>query len=196
MRSAALAAFKAVDTEICDGLRASGGGTAGSTAVVAVYDERHRRLTVANVGDSRAVLSRRGRAVELSRDHRLSRTDERERLVAAGARILGERVNGTLAISRSFGDSAHKPVGSGVTAQTVMAVPEVMSERISPHDEFVVLATDGVWDRMGSQEAVNFVRLQLHDHGDLVLASSALATHALRLGSVDNITVVVVALNQ
>lgn len=57
---------------------------AGATALAALV--WGGRLVVANAGDSRAVLSRRGRAISLSRDHKPSCPGERERVASAGAR--------------------------------------------------------------------------------------------------------------
>ncbi|KAG1354890.1 hypothetical protein COCNU_07G010020 [Cocos nucifera] len=76
----------------------------GSTAVVAVVS--HDRLLVANCGDSRAVLSRGGRAVPLSSDQKPDRPDELARIEAAGGRVIylnGARVHGILAMSRAIG---------------------------------------------------------------------------------------------
>ena len=79
-----------------------------------------------------------------------------------------------------------------------MAVPEVAVEPIRPEDEFLILASDGLWDVMSSQKAVNFVRRALAaSHGDLALAAKELAKEAIhREGSVDNVSVILVALNQ
>ena len=58
---------------------------AGATALAALV--WGGRLVVANAGDSRAVLSRRGRAINLSRDHKPCCPGERERVASAGARL-------------------------------------------------------------------------------------------------------------
>ena len=94
----------------------------------------------------------RRQRLELTRDHRLTRKDERERIEAAGGVIVHHRVNGQLAVSRSFGDVEHKG-SDGPT--TVVATPEVFVEPVSEADEFMVIATDGLWDVMASQEVVH-----------------------------------------
>ncbi len=66
-------------------------------------------LYCANVGDSKAVLCRGGRAVELSYDHKPSRPDEKERIIAAGGTVVTNRLFGVLGVSRSFGDARFKP---------------------------------------------------------------------------------------
>ncbi|KAI9381588.1 hypothetical protein POPTR_015G133900v4 [Populus trichocarpa] len=82
----------------------------GSTAVVAVLTPEH--IIVANCGDSRAVLSRGGRAIPLSVDHKPDRQDELARIEAAGGRVIyldGARVEGILAMSRAIGQTMVLP---------------------------------------------------------------------------------------
>lgn len=59
---------------------------------------------VANIGDSRAVLCRGGQPLPLSIDHKPDLTEERNRIEKAGGFVKEGRVNGTLSLSRSFGD--------------------------------------------------------------------------------------------
>jgi|TARA_B110000967_G_scaffold192323_1_gene218872 protein phosphatase 1G len=82
------------------------GPQAGSTCVVAVV--KGDVLTVANAGDSRAVLCRKGKAVPLSRDHKPMDSDERARIQNAGGFVQEGRVNGSLALSRAIGDLEYK----------------------------------------------------------------------------------------
>ncbi|XP_047090088.1 probable protein phosphatase 2C 30 [Lolium rigidum] len=124
----------------------------GSTAVVAVLGPRH--LIISNCGDSRAVLCRGGAAVPLSADHKPDRPDELARIQAAGGRVIfwdGARVFGVLAMSRAIGDSYLKPY--------VVADPEVrVLERRDGEDEFLILASDGLWDVVSNEVACNVVR--------------------------------------
>ncbi|KAJ1457578.1 phosphatase 2C-like domain-containing protein [Pelagophyceae sp. CCMP2097] len=188
-RAAAAAAFRKVDDDCCTSLRSSDDAS-GSTALVAVYDGRARQLVVAHAGDSRCVLcAGGGAAVALTSDHRLTRTDERARIEAAGGLIVNNRLNGTLAISRSFGDVAHK---GGAGAPTVTATPEVTIRAIAADDEFVVLGSDGLWDALSNQSVVNFVRTELGAHHDLHKAAVSTTAEALRRGSVDNVSCIIV----
>ncbi|XP_066382427.1 probable protein phosphatase 2C 30 [Miscanthus floridulus] len=136
----------------------------GSTAVVAVVGPRH--LVVANCGDSRAVLCSGGAAIPLSDDHKPDRRDELERIDAAGGRVIfwdGARVFGMLAMSRAIGDSYLKPF--------VISDPEVrVVERKDGEDEFLILASDGLWDVVSNEVACKVVRTCLrnrapHPHG-------------------------------
>jgi serine/threonine protein phosphatase PrpC len=72
-------------------------------------DDSATMLYCANVGDSKAVLCRGGHAVELSYDHKPSRPDEKERIIAAGGTVVTGRLFGVLGVSRSFGDARFKP---------------------------------------------------------------------------------------
>eukprot|EP00897_Mesotaenium_endlicherianum_P008986 jgi/Mesen1/8115/ME000435S07280 len=154
---------------------------AGSTASTAVIVGK--RLLVANVGDSRTVISRAGKATALSLDHKPNRRDEKERIEQAGGSVMWAgtwRVGGVLAVSRAFGDRLLK--------QYVVAEPEIQEETIGPEDEFLVLASDGLWDVVKDQEAVTMV----HQIADAEAASKTLAEEAYKRGSADNITCIVV----
>ncbi|PWZ22515.1 putative protein phosphatase 2C 13 [Zea mays] len=111
-------------------------GSTASTAIL-VGD----RLYVANVGDSRAVISKAGKAMALSEDHKPNRIDERKRIENAGGIVIWAgtwRVGGVLAMSRAFGNRLLKPY--------VVAEPEIQEEQFSDELECLVLASDGLWD--------------------------------------------------
>eukprot|EP01024_Parvocaulis_polyphysoides_P051412 TRINITY_DN5057_c1_g1_i1.p2 TRINITY_DN5057_c1_g1~~TRINITY_DN5057_c1_g1_i1.p2 ORF type:complete len:386 (+),score=70.29 TRINITY_DN5057_c1_g1_i1:203-1360(+) len=186
------------------GVSRVGEGTvqSGCTAVVALIKEA--KLYVANAGDSRAVLSRGGKAVQLSEDHKPALDGERSRIVAAGG-FLSEmagvtRVNGNLNLSRAIGDLKYKtneklqPKDQIITAQ-----PDVQCVDLESDDEFLVLACDGVWDVMSNDQVVDFVRSRLKQGGislsDIIcqLLDNCLATDPKEARGVgcDNITVVI-----
>ncbi|XVE58654.1 hypothetical protein DITRI_Ditri04bG0186200 [Diplodiscus trichospermus] len=137
----------------------------GSTAVVALLTPEH--IVVANCGDSRAVLSRGGKAIPLSFDHKPDRSDELERIEAAGGRVIfvnGARVEGILAMSRAIGDKYLKPV--------VTSEPEITFTKREPEDECLILASDGLWDVMSSDLACEVARecLKEGSNGDTAAA--------------------------
>ena len=90
----------------CDADFIANHGSAGSTATTVLM--LGQRAYCCNVGDSRTVLSRAGRAIALSSDHKPTREDEAARIKAAGGFIINKRVMGELAVSRAFGDSDFK----------------------------------------------------------------------------------------
>ena len=153
---------------------------------------RGSSLMVANVGDSRAVLCSGGVAVALSNDHKPNRPDERRRVQSHGGFVqtLGvPRVNGVLAVSRAFGDSSLKPY--------ITAAPEIAEVELGAigEDEFVVVGSDGLWDVIGNQECVDLAAQAYKKERDWELVAKALTDTAIRKGSADNITVIVLSLD-
>ena len=126
-----------------------------------------KHIIVANAGDSRSVLCRKGKAMPLSKDHKPNDPAERARISNAGGYVAEAqnghyRVNGNLNLSRSLGDLKYKCDGKLAPAkQVITAEPDVMRVARTPDDEFVVVACDGVWDVMSNQEVVEFVRARL-----------------------------------
>merc|ERR1712084_140956 len=97
---------------------------------------------------------RDGKCIDMSNDHKPCVPDEQRRTVY--------RVNNSLSLSRSIGDLAQKKTpGLGPENQAVTALPELIRGSRSPKDEFIVIACDGIWDVMTSQQVINFVRERL-----------------------------------
>ncbi|XP_070470432.1 protein phosphatase Mn(2+)-dependent 1K isoform X1 [Equus przewalskii] len=160
--------------------------TSGTTATVALLRDGIE-LVVASVGDSRAILCRKGKPMKLTTDHTPERKDEKERIKKCGGFIawnsVGQpHVNGRLAMTRSLGDLDLKTSG-------VIAEPE--TKRINLHhadDSFLVLTTDGINFMVNSQEICDFVN-QCHDPNE---AAHAVTEQAIQYGTEDNSTAVVV----
>jgi protein phosphatase 1L len=77
----------------------------------------------------------------LSEDHKPSRNDEQDRIEADGGAVIWAgtwRVSGVLAVSRAFGDRALK--------KFVISLPDVRHEGMAGGEEYIVLASDGLWD--------------------------------------------------
>ena len=70
--------------------------------------ENYKKMYVANAGDSRCVLCRKGKAVALSIDHKPDNEGEKKRIEKAGSTITEGRVDGNLNLSRSLGDLKYK----------------------------------------------------------------------------------------
>lgn len=103
IRQRLISAFEKTDEEF---LQESERPQAGSTATTVFIAGKH--MFVANVGDSRTVLSRKRLAVRLSNDHKPSRPDEAQRIRDTGGFVIHGRIMGELAVSRAFGDSPFK----------------------------------------------------------------------------------------
>ncbi|XP_058205138.1 protein kinase and PP2C-like domain-containing protein isoform X3 [Rhododendron vialii] len=158
----------------------------GCTAIVALIVRN--KLFVANAGDCRAMLCRASSAHSLSKDHVASCLDERERIIRTGGQVTWVvdtwRVGpAALQVTRSIGDGDLKP--------SVTAEPEITETILSVEDEYLVLASDGLWDVMSEAEVVNIMKDTVKEAG---MCSKRLATEAAERGSRDNITVIVVFL--
>jgi len=84
----------------------------GCTANVVYINKKLKKIYVSNAGDSRCVMSKNGKAVEMSIDHKPNDRIEKARIEAAGSEVNAEgRVDGNLNLSRSLGDlkSKHRP---------------------------------------------------------------------------------------
>ncbi|KAL1807462.1 hypothetical protein DCAR_0726822 [Daucus carota subsp. sativus] len=160
----------------------------GTTALTALVLGRH--LLVANVGDSRAVLCRKGVAVPMSQDHRPSYISELKRIKELGGYIEDGYLNGELAVTRALGDWYMKSP-SGCPAP-LTAEPDVQRTLLTKDDEFLIIACDGIWDVMSNEEAVRLVRGQLRQHDDPQKCAKALVGQALRLDTSDNLTAIIV----
>ena len=205
----------------------------GSTACVVVL--QGSKLTVSNVGDSRAVIGRRRTAeqgggnatyslpggptvdlprmrydsISLTKDQNAKDPVERRRVLKSGGFVAEPREPGLpariyldkectlvgLAMSRSLGDHNMKKIG-------VIANPVITHHVVADQDEFLILASDGVWEFISSEEAVRIVGDCLDKGLTASEASIQLIRHAMKLWKKiegdyrDDITAIVVRLPQ
>lgn len=163
--------------------------------------KRVEKIFVANAGDSRCVLSKAGSVIDLSIDHKPTLDSERERIENAGGYVSWGRVNGNLALSRAIGDFEFKrSFERPVEQQIVTAFPEVHPHDVDAKDEFLVLACDGIWDCLTSQQVVDIVRRSVANGKELNDICEDLMERCLAPDSdtggigCDNMTVCIVAL--
>lgn len=162
--------------------------SSGTTALTALI--LGRLLLVANAGDCRAVLCRKGEAIDMSQDHKPTYLSEKRRVEASGGYIDEGYLNGVLSVTRALGDWDMKlPKGS---ASPLIAEPELKQIVLTEDDEFLIIGCDGIWDVLSSQQAVSIVRRGLRRHDDPELSAKELVREALRLNTFDNLTVIVV----
>lgn len=160
----------------------------GSCALLSFYDTRSKEFRVACTGDSRAVLGRRGAsgkwtATALSVDQTGDSEDEVARLRAEHPNeqyvVANGRILGGLQPTRAFGDAVYKwtrqtqetmkknfwgktPSKYLKTPPYVTAEPVVTTTKIQPdRGDFVVLATDGLWEMLTNEEVVGLVGMWL-----------------------------------
>ncbi|ESO01979.1 hypothetical protein HELRODRAFT_155765 [Helobdella robusta] len=189
-------AFKSTFLQFDAEIRGSVPPNVGSTANVVLIVRN--MLFCSNIGDSRTVVSIGGIARDLSEDHKPHSDKEIQRISGAGGFVTNFRVNGGLALSRAFGDFMYKDNGNlPPEKQMVIAVPDVTYLKITNDFEFFVMACDGIWDVMTSQEVVNFVRLRIAANMPPHIICEELMTNCLapdiKMGGLgcDNMTVMI-----
>jgi len=159
-------------------------------------------LYCANVGDSSAMLaySKDEDPVHMTEEHKASNEVEKKRVKDGGGLVVwfggGWRVNGTMAVSRSIGDES--------VGKVMIAEPYIFQHKITESDEYLVIATDGLWDVMNDVQTRNFIHNWMKENpmeGESEEScayskniSIALTEEATRLNSGDNITVCVLFL--
>ena len=145
----------------------------GSTCVSLIYTPS--KIISANIGDSRAVMGKYKKeknewiSLDLSRDHKPTEKDEAKRIYDNNGRIqpftdedTGEFVGPQrvwvkeddvpgLAMTRSFGDRVAATVGT-------ISEPEIKEFELKDEDKFILIASDGVWEFIDSQECVNIIK--------------------------------------
>jgi len=184
-------------------------GSGGSTGVVAaIYkDENNQyRITVANTGDSRSIFCRdsNSQVYPMSEDHKPDSPKEKERIEKSGGFVTipprgPARLNGILATSRAFGDFDLEP--------QITAYPDIVDIIIGKMNEsgsfeldsnwdsnsaMLILASDGLFDVYGSQEASAFAIRKRKSKMSPSKVSEWFTQSAYDRGSSDNITTLVV----
>lgn len=174
------------------------GPASGSTLCLGLLVDD--KLHMAHVGDSRAVLARGAgagstRMTALTRDHKPTCSFEAARMnsvdpqasVSTDGYLYGE-----LGVSRGLG-SAH--IKADPAKAAYVATPELVTVQLEATDDFIICATDGLWDKVGSADAINAARRSLAENRDPTAASQMLVERAQKLGSLDNISVITVLLH-
>jgi len=176
----------------------------GSTCVVVLVTPSH--IICANAGDSRAILSKKDEVLPLSFDHKPSNDVELTRIENDGGFVRDGRVDGDLALSRSFGDFGYKfcnakknsmsvPPTKGQKEYRVTVYPDILVYVREPsNDQFMVLACDGIWDRLTNKDCSDLVRSLVYRDGetDVGLMCEEVIDTALELDSRDNMTCCIV----
>ncbi|CAD8080664.1 unnamed protein product [Paramecium primaurelia] len=169
----------------------------GSTAVVALVVQK--TLYVANLGDSRCLLMRDDETIELTKDH--LPCNELARIRFAGGFVNEEgRLNGTLSVSRAFGDFEFKQEPLPANQQMVIAEPEIRKIKLNKDDKFLFLGCDGLFETMNSYKVMQFIeeRLEKGLEPPLVLENlldSSLAIDTTTGYGCDNMTAMLILLH-
>ncbi|GBF89584.1 hypothetical protein Rsub_02302 [Raphidocelis subcapitata] len=214
--------FRDADRRLLEFIRGEFGtdamGLSGSTALVALVHPR--KALFASLGDCVAVVCRGGTAVKATQQHRVygigpDVLEEVERVKSTGAWVIDGRVCNVLAVSRAFGDSEFKGPGLRALLQEgarkgmwtpefadthkfssdpVIVEPDVTEVVFTPEDEFLLMATDGLWDVMQPQEVVNYARKQFKAGKSAQAVAEAVTGIAVKRYTADNVAAIVVDL--
>jgi serine/threonine protein phosphatase PrpC len=188
---------------------------AGSTVVgllTAKQSDGTYTAKLVNCGDSRGVVVKSPQDVRLKRrhnskklrslvvesvDHKPCHPKEKARIKAAGGSVRGERpprIDGDLAVSRGLGDFKYKADRRlPPSAQKVSCEPDIYEVSSLQPGALVVLACDGLWDVMTTEDVTSFVCSRIRGGVDTDLAelASALVRSSLKKKTRDNVTVLI-----
>ena len=171
----------------------------GSTCLICLqykFDNFDKIISIINLGDSRGIICRNNSAFPLSKDHKPSWPEEKNRIENLNGKIYFDgfdwRIH-DLSVSRAFGDLYAYP--------HVCQTPDVFNYKISSDDKFIVLACDGLWDILSNQDVINYI-LFLCYNDDLSIRinknlniTKKLAEYAIKKGSTDNVSIIIIFLD-
>jgi serine/threonine protein phosphatase PrpC len=170
----------------------------GSTGLVIIHFKlgNDNYLNVLNNGDSRCILCRDNFPMPLTKDHKPNWPEEYHRIGRLGKKPVFDgfdwRIN-DLSVSRAFGDLDAAPY---VTHQ-----PDLFRYKLDKADKFIVVGCDGLYDVLSNSDIVNFILMNSYDStfqtriNKNVNIAAKLANYALKRGSTDNVSVIIVFLD-
>lgn len=128
---------------------------------------------------------------QLSIDHKPDNENENNRIYNAESFVSGGRVEGNLSLSRAFGDFDFKRTDLDPEKTAITCFPDIFVKIRESSDDYLILACDGLWDVMTSQEAIEYLRGAEKVCTSLKELTSYIVDESLYRGSKDNISVIV-----
>ena len=179
--------FEKIDKEINNQNFKNETGSTGT--VLLLYKDNNSKsgksLLCANVGDSKAYLINKNEIKLITKDHKCCDPEEVKRIRGSGGIVFGERVFGTLMLTRSFGDKEMKKYG-------VLSTPDIFCQNIDENDLFVIIASDGVWDVVEEDEIFKLSQEKISSND----FSKKIIELAKERDTHDNISCIVIKLNK
>ena len=130
----------------------------GCTSNVVYIDKSLKKIFVSNAGDSRCVLGKGGKAVEMSIDHKPEGQIEIDRITKSGSTITEGRVDGNLNLTRSLGDLKYKQrTHLTPEEQAITANPDTYEFPLDNDIDFILMGCDGIWEKKSNEQAVEWV---------------------------------------
>jgi len=165
-------------------------------------------LYVANVGDSSAIICTKGISTILTKCHSTNNPEERLRIEQEGGKIVSDR-SGVIRLGHPVWNSDYVNIGLTRTIgdlyfkseeyiagkkSGLIAIPSIIKRNITPDDQFVLIASDGFWEVLNSNEVSEFVLSNFHlDSFDIC---KQLVEFSREKGSNENVTVLLIKLDK
>ena len=196
-------AFHDADDEMRNQLNIEGLGSTGTLVHIKWESENDLMVYSANVGDSRVSLISPEHIIRLSYDHRTSDEKERKRILESGLEIIDDRINGTLMLTRIFGNYEYKNnieneeddnSNSNNYSNNKGLICEPFISKINIdlniENQFLILASDGIWDTITEEEIQNIIQY----HNDTQQICSIAIKNSLRNEAWDNLSIFAIKL--
>jgi len=149
-------------------------GMVGTTVTFAIII--NQTLYVANLGDSAASICTKGVSTLLTKCHSTNNPDERLRVEQEGGKIISDRTGVVrlghpvwnsdyvnIGVTRAIGDFYFKSKEYIAEKQSgLIAIPSITKRKITPDDQFVLIASDGFWEVVDSKEASEIILSNFH----------------------------------
>ena len=105
-----------------------------------MFNRNTNELVVSNIGDAACFICRDNVVEKMIYEHKPTNKEEVERIEKAGLRVINDRINGIIAVSRSFGDKEFKAVSQKTQEeQPISCIPYISRTTLTEKDTFIVL---------------------------------------------------------
>jgi protein phosphatase len=162
----------------------------GSTCLLNImYKHKNTiHMNIVNLGDSRlTIVYSDNTSKSITKDHKPDDSIEKARLKKMGGEVYKDSEGvyriGDLSLSRAFGDGDNAPY--------ISQIPDIFYTTITPQTKYIVMACDGLWDIIESEDLGNIINNIIKKNNPDNIAVE-LANYALEKGSTDNVSVIVI----
>lgn len=206
--------FVRAENSFFEEARRAGLDKSGSCGIVVLIIKDN--CYIANLGDSRAILSsnKGAKFFPLSKDHKPFEPNEMARIIQAGGYVYQSNnynsipaavgpyrvFPGRLSVSRTIGDIYAKVTQYGGNPNVIIPTPEIRNFKLTSDHDFILICSDGIFDRVENSQAIECIWNSFRKNYSLeigqkcIIAAKALMQLAFDRKSMDNVTVIVVAL--
>lgn len=156
-----------------------------------------QKVYIANIGNSRAVIATKDGAQAITQEHDGSNSEEVARVIQAGGFFQDGKVNNLIPMTRSIGDLELKDrkhitfPNRKMTRDIVIGVPDIYQRKLSPRDEFLVMASSEVWKNLSNNVVVQTIRDSLKRGDNPRTAAKKVVQAAVSAGARRSITVMI-----